>query len=85
MIPDGILSCIYLPDGRQKDLLGRDNIFPAVDKDNSPVRKPRIERDGFIFNIFRFEDYGLIAVRFWIAHGITFSTIIVLAIKISIY
>lgn len=85
VIPYGILSCLNSPDGGEEYLLGRDDIFPAVNKNDPPVRKPCIEGDGFEFNIFCFKDYGLISVQFWIAHGTTFSTIIVLAIKISIY
>jgi hypothetical protein len=54
VVPYGIFPRFNLPDSRQKELLGRNNIFFAIDKDNTPGSKSCIQRDGFEFNILRF-------------------------------
>jgi hypothetical protein len=71
MVTYCIFSSFDFPDSRESDILRWDDIFPAVSKNNTPAGQYRIKRDGFEFNIPRFQDYGLITVQFRIAYSNT--------------
>jgi hypothetical protein len=79
MIADRIFTRFDIPDSGKRDVLRGNTTFFTIGKNNTLVSKNRIKRDGFIFYVSGFQDYGLVAVQFRIAYSTTPLPIVALS------
>jgi hypothetical protein len=79
MVADSIFTRFDIPDSWERDILRGNSTLFTIGKNNTFIGKNRIKRDGLIFYISGFQDYGLVAVQFRIAYSTTPLPIVALS------